>query len=91
MADAVPLPVGWVFDVAIIGAGLCGLALARQLTACGLAVQVIEARDHPGGRVRTEHRVTTGQAVNLGPAWFWRETEPRMAALLAELVLTSRP
>jgi monoamine oxidase len=89
MADALPLPVSRVFDVAIVGAGLCGLALARLLIGRGLAVQVIEARDRLGGRVRTEHCELTGQALDLGPTWFWLDTEPRIAALLTELGLAS--
>lgn len=91
MAAIVPLATGRVFDVAIIGAGLCGLALARMLAAQGLGVQVIEARNRLGGRVLTTHCESTGQALDLGPAWFWPETEPRMAALLRELGLASQP
>lgn len=91
MAAVVPLSTGRVFDVAIIGAGLCGLALARMLTAQGLGVQVIEARHRLGGRVLTAHCESTGQALDLGPAWFWPETEPRMATLLRELGLTRQP
>src|SRR5659263_252318 len=85
MADALPLPVSRVFDVAIVGAGLCGLALARLLTGRGLEVQVIEARERLGGRVYTEHCEFTGQALDLGPTWFWLDTEPRIATLLTEL------
>ena len=91
MTEPVPLPVGRVFDVAIVGAGLCGLALARLLMARGLAVQVIEARERLGGRVFTERCEATGQTLDLGPAWFWPETEPRMDALLTELGLSSFP
>lgn len=40
-------------DVAIIGAGMAGLAAARRLTASGLRVTVLEARDRIGGRVHT--------------------------------------
>ena len=90
MAAPVPLPVSRVFDVAIIGAGLCGLALARTLTARGLEVQVIEARDRLGGRMFTERCEATAQALDLGATWFWPETEPRIAALLSELGLASR-
>ena len=90
MADALPLPVSRVFDVAIVGAGLCGLALARLLTGRGLEVQVIEARERLGGRVYTEHCEFTGQALDLGPTWFWLDTEPRIATLLTELGLASQ-
>ena len=91
MAAIVPLSSARVFDVAIVGAGLCGLALARVLTARGLDVQVIEARDRLGGRVQTRHCDATGQALDMGPAWFWSETEPRITALLDELGLGSLP
>jgi monoamine oxidase len=91
MADAVPLSVARVSDVAIVGAGLCGLALARLLTARGLEVQVIEARDRLGGRVHSVRCDATGQALDLGAAWFWLDTEPRIAALLTELGLASQP
>ena len=40
-------------DVAIVGAGLCGLSLARTLVARGQEVTVFEARGRLGGRVVT--------------------------------------
>lgn len=41
-------------DVAIVGAGLAGLAAARTLTDAGVDVHVVEASDAVGGRVRTD-------------------------------------
>jgi phytoene dehydrogenase-like protein len=41
-------------DAVIIGAGLAGLACARELTKAGLQVKVLEAADAPGGRIRTD-------------------------------------
>jgi phytoene dehydrogenase-like protein len=42
------------YDVAVVGAGLAGLACARVLCAAGLEVTVAEAADAVGGRVRTD-------------------------------------
>ena len=41
-------------DVAVVGAGLAGLCCARELTARGLDVTLLEASDGVGGRVRTD-------------------------------------
>jgi phytoene dehydrogenase-like protein len=41
-------------DVLIVGAGLTGLSCARHLLAQNVSVQLMEAGDAPGGRVRTD-------------------------------------
>ena len=43
------------FDVVVIGAGLSGLAAARQIQQSGLSVVVLESSDAVGGRVRTDN------------------------------------
>lgn len=43
-----------VTDVAIIGAGLAGLACAQDLSAAGVECRVFEGSDGVGGRVRTD-------------------------------------
>lgn len=43
-------------DVLVIGAGLAGLACAHDLGMAGLSVQVLEASDGVGGRMRTDRR-----------------------------------
>lgn len=40
-------------SVVVIGAGLAGLAAAHQLMKFGYTVVILEAKDHPGGRVHT--------------------------------------
>lgn len=89
MAEPVPMYTNRVVDVAIVGAGLCGLALARLLLARGLTVQMIKAWQRLGGRVFTRQCEVTGQALDLGASWFWPETEPRITALLSELGLAN--
>ncbi|PKI65629.1 hypothetical protein CRG98_013924 [Punica granatum] len=55
-------------SVIVIGAGLAGLAAARQLLSFGLKVVVLEGRNRPGGRVYTQKMGKKGEfaAVDLG-------------------------
>ncbi|MFG1346320.1 FAD-dependent oxidoreductase [Xanthobacter autotrophicus DSM 431] len=76
-------------DVAIIGGGLCGLALARQLKKAGRGFTVFEARARLGGRVLSAVSATTGEALDLGPTWFWPDTQPLVTAFVSELGLAS--
>lgn len=89
MAEVHVLRPPTVWDVVIVGAGLCGLTLAHRLVARGQRVGLLEARDRTGGRVLTQTDAATGQPLDLGPSWFWPETEPHMVALLAALGLES--
>ncbi|MFJ9870034.1 flavin monoamine oxidase family protein [Streptomyces sp. NPDC101165] len=52
-------------DVIVLGAGLAGLAAARDLAAAGTDVLVLEARDRVGGRVE-QTRTPDGRTVQLG-------------------------
>jgi hypothetical protein len=54
--------------VVVIGAGLAGLAVARQLREAGRPVVVLEARDRLGGRVHTS-RLWPQQPMDLGASW----------------------
>lgn len=53
--------------LAVIGAGISGLAAAHRLSGPGIAVTIFEARDRIGGRIWTNRAL--GAAVDLGATW----------------------
>jgi monoamine oxidase len=55
-----------VLDAIVIGAGAAGLAAARELSAAGLRLAVLEARPRIGGRVLTAHDPAWTVPVELG-------------------------
>lgn len=61
-------------DVAVVGAGMAGIAAAERLSAAGLSVIVLEARDRIGGRACTD-TATWGVPLDLGAQWL--HTGPR--------------
>jgi monoamine oxidase len=75
--------------VVVVGAGLAGLAAARDLARAGTEVLVLEARERAGGRVEQE-RLSDGRPVQLGGEltadWHLAYVE-----LVAELGLTLEP
>ena len=53
-------------DVIVIGAGMAGLAAARELARAGLQVEILEARDRIGGRVHTVRDPSLDYPVEMG-------------------------
>lgn len=53
--------------ILVVGAGIAGMAAARELQDQGAEVTVLEARDRMGGRIFTYD--LGGQAVDLGAQW----------------------
>ncbi len=53
-------------DVIVIGAGMAGVAAARELGRAGLSVCIVEARDRIGGRVFTVHDPECNVPIELG-------------------------
>lgn len=78
-------------ETAIVGGGLCGLALAAGLEAQGRPFALFEARDRLGGRVLSVPSEKAGMRVDLGPTWFWPDTQPGITRLVADLGLVSFP
>jgi monoamine oxidase len=78
-------------DVAIVGGGLCGLALAHSLQAAkGVSWQLFEAQERLGGRAFTV-TAPDGTPVDLGATWFWPEHQPNITRLVTDLGLRSLP
>ncbi len=71
-------------EVAIVGGGLAGLALADRLHRAGVDFRLFEARPQLGGRI-AGLASPTGR-VDLGPSWFW-PGQPRIAGLVEDLGL----
>jgi monoamine oxidase len=75
-------------EVAIVGGGLAGLALADLLHRAGVEFRLFEARPRLGGRIAALE--APGGGVDLGPSWFW-PGQPRIARLVEELGLRAFP
>ncbi|MBR1279398.1 NAD(P)/FAD-dependent oxidoreductase [Bradyrhizobium sp. AUGA SZCCT0283] len=78
-------------DAAIIGGGVCGVVLARSLHRQGRAAALFEARGRLGGRILSVASAGSELTADLGPTWFWPDTQPLMKSLVAELGLPDIP
>ncbi len=78
-----------VVDVVVVGAGLAGLAAARDLRRAGRSVAVVEARDRVGGRI-VNHVFADGTTVEIGGQWVG-PTQDRILALAADVDVATYP
>jgi len=74
-------------DVAVIGAGIAGLAAARTLAESKHKVVLIEARNRVGGRILTVHDSAADLPIELG-AEFVHGRPPELFDLISEAGLT---
>jgi len=75
------------YDIAIIGAGIAGLAAARQVAAAGMNAALLEACDRVGGRILTVRDSSTDLPIELG-AEFVHGRPPELLDLIQEAGLT---
>jgi oxygen-dependent protoporphyrinogen oxidase len=75
------------FDVAIVGGGIAGLAAAYELQARGRSVRVLEANARPGGVITTER--VDGWVIDGGPDSLLIQ-KPAAVALCRELGIADR-
>jgi monoamine oxidase len=76
-------------DIAIVGGGMTGLALAKTLEEKGFDYSLFEAQNRLGGRVLSGHCLVPDISVDLAPTWYWPQTQPLMAKLVSALGLTT--
>jgi monoamine oxidase len=76
-------------DVVVVGAGFAGLSAARDLTAAGRTVAVLEARPRVGGRVRNEP-IGSGKVVEVGGQWVG-PTQDQVLALAKDVGIETFP
>jgi polyamine oxidase len=75
--------------VVVIGAGMSGLAAARELRRAGCEVAVLEGRNRLGGRTWTDHRM--GLPMDMGAHWIEGTSGNPLTALARELGVRTVP
>lgn len=60
-------------NVIVVGAGIAGLAAARELVDQNFDVMILESRDRAGGRIWTDHALDV--PIDLGAAWIHGKTK----------------
>lgn len=78
-------------DIAVIGAGLCGLTCAHLLAAAGAEVALFEAAPRIGGRIHALRDAAGTALADLGPTWVWPPHQPAVARWLDRLDLPTFP
>jgi len=75
-------------DVAIVGAGVAGLAAMRALEQQGLSARVLEARERIGGRIYTVHDPRLPYPIELG-AEFVHGSAPEVVEIIEDAHLVA--
>lgn len=75
--------------VLIVGGGLAGLVTALHLHRARVPFELVEARDRLGGRILSAapKGYASSDGFDLGPSWFWPETQPDLTGFIDKLGL----
>lgn len=68
-------------DVVVVGAGLAGVACARELRSAGIRVRLIDRGHRPGGRMASRRLWERDRPVDLGASYF-TVSDPDFAAVV---------
>jgi monoamine oxidase len=79
------------WDAIVIGGGFAGVTAARDLTAAGHSVLLLEARDRLGGRTWMRRFAGTTQELDFGGTWVLVHEHPAVMAELERYGIATRP
>lgn len=77
-------------DVIVIGGGAAGIAATRDLSATGVKVLLLEARERLGGRIHTVHEPTLAMPIELGAEFVHGEAEEIFRLVESSAMLIDR-
>ena len=77
-------------DVLVVGAGVAGLAAARDLSQAGYTVALLEARGRIGGRIHTVHDPSWSTPIELGAEFLHGAAEDTLRVTRAARVSVDR-
>ncbi len=85
-AQSITLPAPETYDILVVGAGLWGCVVARELAEAGNRVLILEARSLPGGNARSAIDPKTGIECHCYGAHIFHTSDPEVWAYANKFV-----